>query len=65
MKATKQKSIINKGPIQKHYHIRCRNEPTTKTGLLSDKAKARPIPLHLQDAVGKELEKLTKSGHLE
>ena len=29
------------------------------------KQKARPIPLYLQEAVGKEIEKLTKSGHLE
>ena len=29
------------------------------------KQKARPITLHLQEAVGKEIEKLTKSGHLE
>ena len=29
------------------------------------KQKARPILLHLQEAVGKEIEKLTKSGHLE
>ena len=27
--------------------------------------KGRPIPMHLQDAVGKELKKLQKSGHLE
>ena len=32
---------------------------------MSDKTKARPIPLHLQEAVGKEIEKLTKSVHLE
>ena len=29
------------------------------------KQKARPIPLHLQEEVGKELEKLRKTGHLE
>ena len=29
------------------------------------KQKARPFPLHLQDAVGKKIETLTKSGHLE
>ena len=29
------------------------------------KEKARPIPLHLQEEVGKELEKLIKTGHLE
>ena len=29
------------------------------------KQKARPIPLHLQEDVGRELEKLIKSGHLE
>ena len=28
------------------------------------KQKARPIPLHLQQAVGNEIEKLMKSGHL-
>ena len=27
--------------------------------------KARPIPLHLQEDVGRELEKLIKAGHLE
>ena len=29
------------------------------------KQKARPIPLHLQEDVGRELEKLNKCGHLE
>ena len=29
------------------------------------KQKARPIPLHLQEDVGRELEKLIKTGHLE
>ena len=29
------------------------------------KQKARPIPLHLQEDVGRELEKLIKAGHLE
>ena len=29
------------------------------------KQKARPLPLHLQEDVGLELEKLIKSGHLE
>ena len=29
------------------------------------KERARPILLHLQETVGKEIEKLTKSGHLE
>ena len=29
------------------------------------KQKARPIPLHLQEDVGRELEKLLKAGHLE
>ena len=29
------------------------------------KQKARPVPLHLQERVGRELEKLIKSGHLE
>ena len=36
-----------------------------KAGHYRVKQKARPIPLHLQEAVGKEIEKLTKSGHLE
>ena len=36
-----------------------------KPGHYLVKQKARPIPLHLQEAVGKEIEKLTKSGHLE
>ena len=36
-----------------------------KPGHYPVKQKARPIPLHLQEAVGKEIEKLTKSGHLE
>ena len=36
-----------------------------KPGHYPIKQKARPIPLHLQEAVGKEIEKLTKSGHLE
>ena len=27
--------------------------------------KSRPIPIHLQPAVGKEIEKLTKNGHIE
>ena len=29
------------------------------------KQKARPIPLHLQEDVGRELEKLRKSRHLD
>ena len=29
------------------------------------KQKARPIPLNLQEAVGKEIEKLMKTGHVE
>ena len=29
------------------------------------KQRARPIPLHLQEDVGRELEKLIKTGHLE
>ena len=36
-----------------------------KPGQYPVKQKARPIPLHLQEAVGKEIEKLTKAGHLE
>ena len=36
-----------------------------KPGHYPVKQKARSIPLHLQEAVGKEIEKLTKSGHLE
>ena len=27
--------------------------------------KGRPIPIHVQQAVGKEIEKLKKSGHIE
>ena len=37
----------------------------SKPGHYPVKQKARPIPLHLQEAVGKELEKLIKTGHLE
>ena len=36
-----------------------------KPGHYPVKQKSRRIPLHLQEAVGKEVEKLTKSGHLE
>ena len=36
-----------------------------KPGHYPVKQKARPIPLHLQEEVGKELEKLIKTGHLE
>ena len=36
-----------------------------KPGHYTVKQKARPIPLHLQENVGRELEKLIKSGHLE
>ena len=36
-----------------------------KPGHYPVKQKARPIPLHLQKDVGRELEKLIKSGHLE
>ena len=36
-----------------------------KPGHFPVKRKARPIPLHLQEEVGKELEKLIKTGHLE
>ena len=36
-----------------------------KPGHYPVKQKARPIPLHLQEDVGRELEKLIKTGHLE
>ena len=36
-----------------------------KPGHYPVKQKARPVPLHLQEDVGRELEKLIKSGHLE
>ena len=36
-----------------------------KPGHYPVKQKARPIPLHLQESVGAELEKLITSGHLE
>ena len=36
-----------------------------KPGHYPVKQKARPIPLNLKEAVGKEIEKLPKSGHLE
>ena len=36
-----------------------------KPGNFPVKQKARPVPLHLQEDVGRELEKLIKSGHLE
>ena len=36
-----------------------------KPGHYPVKQKARPIPLHLQEDVGRELEKLIKAGHLE
>ena len=36
-----------------------------KPGPYPVKQKARPIPLHLQEDVGKELERLIKTGHLE
>ena len=35
-----------------------------KPGHYPVKQKARPIPLHLKEDVGRELEKLTKAGHL-
>ena len=35
-----------------------------KQGCYPVTQKPRPIPLHIQEAIGKELEKLTKSGHL-
>ena len=36
-----------------------------KPGHYPEKQKARPIPLHLQEDVGRELEKLIKAGDLE
>ena len=36
-----------------------------KPGHYPVKQKARPIPLHLQEEVGRVLEKLMKTGHLE
>ena len=36
-----------------------------KPGHYSVKQNARPVPLHLQDDVGRELEKLIKTEHLE
>ena len=35
-----------------------------KPGHNQVKQKARPIPLHLQEDVGREMEKLIKTGHL-
>ena len=42
-----------------------RDKHPTKTGTLPVKQKARPVPLHLQEDVGQDLEKLIKTGHLE
>ena len=36
-----------------------------KPGRYSVKQKARPVPLHLQEDVGRELQKLIKSGYQE
>ena len=36
-----------------------------KPGTKPVQQKARPIPLHLQDAVEKEIQKLIESGHIE
>ena len=54
------------GLVQKQYnHKRCQINIQLKPGNYQGKQKARPIPLHLQEAVGKEIEKLPKFGHLE
>ena len=36
-----------------------------KPGHYPIKQKARPVPLHIQEDVGRELEKLIRTGHLE
>ena len=40
-------------------------ETQLKPGYFPVKQKARPVLLHLQEDVGRELEKLIESGHLE
>ena len=52
---------IWKQPDKKDTEIKIQLKP----GHFPVKQKARPVPLHLQENVGRELEKLIKSGHLE
>ena len=44
---------------------RNKNRHPVKIRRQADTQKGRPIPIHLQPAVGKEIEKLTKNGHFE
>ena len=60
--------IINKFPdlIDNNETIKDNEIKTQlKPGHFPIKQKTRPVPLHLQEDVGRELEKLIKSGHSE
>ena len=64
---SEKERIINKFPdlfenneTRKDSEIKIQLKP----GHFPVKQKARPVPLHLQEDVGRELEKLIKSGHL-
>ena len=64
---SEREKVINNLPdlLESRETIRYRDQHPTETGTLSIKQKTRPVPLHLQEDVGRELEKLIKSGNLE
>ena len=65
---SEKESIINKFPdlFENNWTIKDTEiNIQLKPGHYPVKQKARPIPLHLQEDVGRELEKLIKTGHLE
>ena len=65
---SEKKRIIEKFPVLFKNNTRIKDTEINiqlKPGHYPVKQKARPIPLHLQEDVGRELEKLIKTGHLE
>ena len=68
----KQLAEINQSEKEKVIKLFENNRPIKDTeiniqlkpGHYPVKQKARPIPLHLQEDLGRELEKLIKAGHL-
>ena len=57
----KYKKLFEENETIKDTKVKINLKPDAKPM----KQKARPIPLHLQDAVEKEIQKLMDSGHIE
>ena len=65
---SEKKRVIEKFPDLFKNNTTIKDTETNiqlKPGHYPVKPKARPIPLHLQEDVGKEMERLRKTGHLE